>query len=153
MRAGDHVITTGSYRWACTSTAVYGRRGLPNYVPYNNDIPTYHAGVCTVLHIKYPDSDLEILQGAFAGQIAQHGVNNRGVGVGINTIADLPKTQTGIPVSFNVRRILECDNRNEAVKYLETIHAGTAMNYMICDREKAVFVEMWEDKSVVVLPR
>lgn len=134
----------------CTTTSVYGRKGLPNYVTHNNDIPTYHTGVGTVLHIKYPDSDLEILQGAFAGQVAQNGVNNRGVGVGINTIADLPKTQSGIPVSFNVRKILECSDRNEALEYLRTIHAGIAMNYMICDREKAISVETWESEFKVV---
>ena len=115
----------------CTTTGVYGRRGKPNYVTHNNDIPTYHEGAVTVLHIKYPDSDLEILQSTFAGQIAQNGVNNRGVGVGMNTIADLPTTSTGIPVSFNVRKILECNDRHEAIEYLKGIEAGTAMNYMI----------------------
>jgi isopenicillin-N N-acyltransferase-like protein len=134
----------------CTTTAVYGRKGLPNYVTHNNDIPTYHEAVGTVLHIKYPDSDLEILQGTFAGQIAQNGVNNRGLGVGINTIADLAKTQSGLPVSFNVRKILECGDRNEAVSYLDGIQAGTAMNYMLCDRGKAVSVETWEGNSKIV---
>lgn len=131
----------------CTTTAVFDRPGKPNFVTHNNDIPTYHEGVVTVLHIKYPHSDLEILQSTFAGQIAQNGVNNRGVGVGMNTIADLPKTQTGIPVSFHVRKILETSNRHEAGKYLENIEAGTAMNYMICDREKAFTIETWENNS------
>ena len=134
----------------CTTTAVFGRLGKSNFVTHNNDIPIYHEGVCTVLHIKYPDSDLEILQSTFAGQIAQNGVNNRGLGVGISTVVDLPKTQTGIPVSFNVRKILQCKDRNEAVAYLETIEAGTAMNYMICDREKGVMVESWERNAKVI---
>lgn len=134
----------------CTTTAVYGRKGLPNYVTHNNDIPTYHEAMGTVLHIKYPDSDLEILQGTFAGQIAQNGVNNRGLGVGINTVADLAKTQSGLPVSFNVRKILECRDRNEAIKYLGGIQAGTAMNYLLCDRERAVSIETWEDNAKVV---
>ncbi len=136
----------------CTTTAVYGRAGKSNFVTHNNDIPTYHEGMVTVLHIKYPDSDLEILQSTFAGQIAQNGVNNRGLGVGMNTVADLPKTKTGIPVSFNVRKILECKDRHEALAYLKKVEAGTAMNYMICDREKAITVENWQ-RNVKVIDR
>ncbi|TWU08628.1 Acyl-coenzyme A:6-aminopenicillanic acid acyl-transferase [Symmachiella macrocystis] len=55
-----------------------------------------------------------------------------------------------LPVSFNVRRILECRDRNEAIEYLRGIHAGTAMNYMLCDREMAVSVETWEDNAKTV---
>jgi predicted choloylglycine hydrolase len=146
MHSGALDIANGH----CTTTAVYGRPGKSNFVTHNNDIPTYHEGVSTVLHIKYPDSDLEILQSTFAGQIAQNGVNNRGVGVGMNTIADLQTTQTGIPVSFNVRKILQCKDRHEAIAYLKKIEAGTAMNYMICDRKKAVTVETWERNAKVI---
>ena len=134
----------------CTTTGVYGRSGKPSFVTHNNDIPTYHEAVGAVLHIKYPNSDLEILQASFAGQIGQNGVNNRGVAVGINTLADLPTSQAGIPVSFNVRKILESNNRDEAIDYLKSKEFGTAMNYMIGDREKVVSVETWE-RNVVVL--
>ena len=110
----------------CTTIGVYGRKDLPNYVTHNNDIPTYHEGAVTVLKIKYPNSDLVILQQTFAGQIGQNGVNNYGVGVGMNTIADLPTSDQGIPVSFNVRKILESKNRTEAVAYLKSVHFGTS---------------------------
>lgn len=134
----------------CTTIGVYGRKNLANYVTHNNDIPTYHEGAVTVLKIKYPNSDLVILQQTFAGQIGQNGVNNYGVGVGMNTIADLPTSDKGIPVSFNVRKILESKNRNEAVNYLKSVHFGTAMNYMIADREKVISVETWENNVVVL---
>jgi len=134
----------------CTTVGVYGRNDIANYVTHNNDIPTYHEGAVTVLKIKYPNSDLVILQQTFAGQIGQNGVNNYGVGVGVNTIADLSITDKGIPVSFNVRKILECKNRHEAVDYLNSAHFGTAMNYMIADREKVISVETWEDNVVVL---
>lgn len=134
----------------CTTTGVYGRADEPNFVTHNNDIPIYHEAVGVVLHIKYPDSDLEILQASFAGQIGQNGVNNRGVAVGINTLADLPTNQAGVPVSFNVRKILESRNRDEAIDYLKSKEFGTAMNYMIGDREKVVSVETWERNAVVL---
>lgn len=133
----------------CTTTGVFGRSDKPNYVGHNNDIPVYHEEVATVLHIKYPDSTLEILQSAFAGQIGQNGVNNRGVAVGINTIADLAGSD-GVPVSFNVRKILESENIQGAVDYLKGTKFANAMNYMIGDREKVVSVETWETNAVVL---
>ncbi|WP_420582786.1 C45 family autoproteolytic acyltransferase/hydolase [Reichenbachiella sp.] len=147
------LMKSGSIKFGdghCTTTGVYGRKNLPNYVTHNNDIPTYHEGAVTVLKIRYPNSDLVILQQTFAGQIGQNGVNNYGVAVGINTIADLPTSDQGIPVSFNVRKILESKNRTKAVDYLNTVHFGTAMNYMIADREKVISVETWKDTVVVV---
>jgi isopenicillin-N N-acyltransferase-like protein len=147
------LLTSGSLELGttghCTTAGVYGRPDKPNYVGHNNDIPTYHEELVTVLHIKYPDSDLEILQSSFAGQIGQNGVNNRGVAVGINTLANLPGGD-GLPVSFNVRKILESANVGEAVSYLNGARFGQAMNYMIGDREKVVSVETWESNAQVL---
>ncbi len=133
----------------CTTAGIYGRTDLPNYVGHNNDIPIYHEELVTVLHIRPPGSDLQILQSTFAGQIGQNGVNSHGVAVGINTLADLPGSN-GVPVSFHVRRILGCRDRNEAVKYLQSTQFATAMNYMIGDREKTISVETWETNAVVL---
>jgi len=133
----------------CTTAGVYGRSDRPNFVAHNNDIPTYHEELVTVLHIKFPDSTLEILQSTFAGQIGQNGVNNKGVAVGINTIANLPGGD-GLPVSFNVRKILESSNIAEAVTYLQNARFAQAMNYLIGDRERVVCVETWESNTLVL---
>ena len=133
----------------CTTAGIYGRADKANYVGHNNDIPTYHEEVVSVLHIKYPNSDMEILQSTFAGQLAQNGVNNRGVAVGINTLANLPGGD-GLPVSFNVRKILESANVDEAVAYLEQARFAQAMNYLIGDREKVVSVETWQESATVL---
>lgn len=133
----------------CTTVGVYGRTKLPNMVGHNNDIAPYHERATTVLHIKCPDSGLEILQSTFAGQISQNGVNNKGVAVGINFIMDLP-LGNGVPVSFYSRKILETGSVDEAVRLLKRARFGQAMNYMIGDREKVVCVEAWEDKAAVV---
>ena len=133
----------------CTTAGIYGRVGKPNFVAHNNDIPTYHEELVTVLHIKFPDSDLEILQSTFAGGIGQNGVNNKGVAVGINTLANLPGGD-GLPVSFNVRKILGSSNIAEAITYLKNARFAQAMNYMIGDRERVVSVETWESSALVL---
>jgi predicted choloylglycine hydrolase len=133
----------------CTTAGIYGRPDKSNFVAHNNDIPTYHEELVTVLHIKFPDSDLEILQSTFAGGIGQNGVNNKGVAVGINTLANLPGGG-GLPVSFNVRKILESGNIAEAVAYIQYARFAQAMNYMIGDRERVVSVETWESNALVL---
>ncbi len=133
----------------CTTLGVHRRKGMPNFIGHNNDIPPYHDRSVTVLHIKYPNSALEILQSTFAGGLAQNGVNNYGVGVGMNTVLDLA-SGTGVPVSFHVRKILECKNRHAAVKYLKSTQFANAMNYMIGDRDKTITVETWQSNAVVV---
>jgi isopenicillin-N N-acyltransferase-like protein len=145
-----HLIHSGTLELStaghCTTAAVYGRSGPPNMVAHNNDIPTYHEGAVTVLHIKPPNDGVEILQSTFAGQIAQNGVNRAGVGVGVNTFADLPGG-SGLPVSFHVRRILESRSLEAAVDYLSEARFGQAMNYMIADRSGAASVETWPDTA------
>lgn len=133
----------------CTTAAVAGHAGLPNLVAHNNDIPTYHEGCVTVTHIKSPGAEVEILQSTFAGQLGQNGVNSAGLAVGINTIADLPGG-SGLPVSFHVRRILECTSVDAAVDYLRSASFGQAMNYMIADRTTIVSVETWPGDVAVL---
>ncbi|WP_158548331.1 C45 family autoproteolytic acyltransferase/hydolase [Marixanthomonas ophiurae] len=147
LEAGNHFKTKEGN---CTTTGVLGRENQANFLTHNNDLPSYHKGAVTVLKVKYPNTDLVILQQTFAGQIGQNGVNNYGVAVGINTIIDLPVSNNGIPVSFNVRKILESKNITESLEYLKKVDFGTSMNYLIADRETAIAVETWEDTIQVI---
>ena len=147
LEAGNHFQTNEGH---CTTIGVFGRENQANFLTHNNDLPSYHEDAVTVLKIKYPNSDLVILQQTFAGQLGQNGVNNYGVAVGINTIIDMPVSNKGIPVSFNVRKILESKNITESLEYLKKVDFGTSMNYLIADRETAIAVETWEDNIEVI---
>jgi isopenicillin-N N-acyltransferase-like protein len=147
LEAGNYFQTNEGH---CTTTGVFGRENQANFLTHNNDLPSYHEGAVTVLKIKYPNSDLVILQQTFAGQVGQNGVNNYGVAVGINTIIDMPVSNKGIPVSFNVRKILESKNITESLEYLKKVNFGTSMNYLIADRANAIAVETWEDNIEVI---
>ena len=147
LEAGNHFKSNEGH---CTTIGVFGRENQANFLTHNNDLPSYHEGAVTVLKIKYPNSDLILLQQTFAGQIGQNGVNSYGVAVGINTIIDMPVSNKGIPVSFNVRKILESKNITESLEYLKKVDFGTSMNYLIADRETAIAVETWEDNIEVI---
>ncbi|MBM1108213.1 hypothetical protein JQC67_18820 [Aurantibacter crassamenti] len=147
LEAGNHFKKNEGN---CTTTGVFGRENQANFLTHNNDLPSYHEDAVTILKIKYPNSGLVILQQTFAGQIGQNGVNNYGVAVGINTIIDMPVSTKGLPVSFNVRKILESKNITESLEYLKKVDFGTSMNYLIADRETAITVETWEDNIEVI---
>jgi isopenicillin-N N-acyltransferase-like protein len=132
-----------------TTAAVRGGADHPNLVGHNNDVPSYHEELVSVLHIKEEGSDQEILQGTFAGQIAQNGVNNRGLGVGINTLMDLPAGD-GLPASFHVRRLLGCGDLDEAISYLQSANFSQATNYTIADRSRVACVETHQRNAVVL---
>ncbi len=118
----------------CTTTGVYGREGLPNFVTHNNDLMTIFNNRVVVTKISFPESDLVIMQTGFAGTFAQNGVNNYGVGVGCNIIVDMERNTKGLPVAFNNRKILETKNLEEAKAYLASVPSAQSMNYMVGDR-------------------
>jgi len=71
---------------------------------------TFRHGFQTVLHIRYPDTDLEAFAVTSAGLIAFNGMNNRGVGICCNflpltsrqwlTIRHPPESYRGIPMTY-----------------------------------------------------
>ncbi len=126
----------------CTTTGVYGRKDLPNFVTHNNDLMNIFSNRVVVTKIIDPKSDLVILQTGFAGTFAQNGVNNYGVGVGCNIIVDMERNSRGLPVAFNNRKILETKNITEAKEYLNSVPSAQSMNYMIGDRNKVESLEV-----------
>ncbi len=132
----------------CTTTGVFGRENLPNFVTHNNDLMTFFRDRVVVSKISFPDSDLVILQTSFVGTFAQNGVNNKGVAVGCNIIVDMERNASGIPVAFNNRKVLETTSLSEAENYLRNIPSAQAMNYMVGDRLEVKSIEVYGDKNV-----
>ena len=126
----------------CTTTGVYGREALPNFVTHNNDLMTIFSNRVVVTKIIYPESDLVIMQTGFAGTFAQNGVNNYGVGVGCNIIVDMERNSQGLPVAFNSRKILETKTLEEAKAYLASVPSAQSMNYMVGDRHTVESLEV-----------
>src|SRR4029078_1831968 len=79
----------------------------PTHIAQNLDFESFRDGTQAVLHIKYPDSDLECLVVTSAGMVAQNGLNNKGVGVCCNTLLELGNCLDGLPVSCMIRGILQ----------------------------------------------
>ena len=144
------VYVDSKYRLAhCSGFGVYGRDGLPNILGQNNDLPPYYKGTYTVLRIKYPHGH-QALVFTWAGLLAQNGVNDKNLGVTMNIVPTAKGQIDGVPMPYIIRKILEQDNRSNAVAFLNSLGGSAApMNYIIGDAAKVVTVENTADGAKV----
>jgi len=97
----------------------------------NWDIPAIKEGVQTLLHITYPDSDLETLVVTQAGAVGALGLNNGGTGLLINTLPHLNPSTEGLPVSCLVRGALEQGSFRESDAFVRNVRHATGQNYLL----------------------
>ncbi len=121
----------------CTSIGVDAQGDAPAYVAQNLDIPGWYHHHPTVLHVKHADSDLESFVVSVPGLVGANGVNNRSVGVCVNTILQLKPSRTGLPVAFVVRGILAQESHAQALEFVRTIEHASGQNYIVGGPETA----------------
>ena len=114
----------------CTSIGLRAGGGEPACVAQTIDVETFRRGFQTVLHVKYPDSDLEAFFVTSAGLIAFNGMNNRGVGVCCNFLP-LNSRQEGLPVACMVRGVLARESAEEAGDFVRRVPHASAQNYLV----------------------
>lgn len=136
----------------CSVVGVFGEGSRPTILAQNMDLPKYYDGTQTLLRIKHHDSDLEAFAFTAAGLIATNGLNNRGVGLCVNTLAQLQHSTHGLPVAFVARHVLSCQSLDEAVDAVRTIPHASGQNYAIGDRERIVDLECSATKVVPFAP-
>ena len=120
----------------CSGVGVNKQGNRPAMIAQNMDIGGFYNGYQTLLHIKYPNSDLETLVFTCAGLIALNGVNNRPVGVAVNTLPQLAHSRDGLPVAFVIRGLLEQKSQEEAVSFLHNVKHASGQNYTSSAGEK-----------------
>jgi isopenicillin-N N-acyltransferase like protein len=125
----------------CSSIGVDRTENKPALIAQNWDIESYVHGFQTVLHVKEADSGTESLLFSYAGLIAALGVNNRGVGVCLNSLPILRYATTGLPVAYVIRGILASSTLQEALDFVSSIEHASPQNYVIGDSERIVDLE------------
>ena len=121
----------------CTSIGVGAREDRPTVVAQNLDVPPWYHLHPTVLRIRYPDSTLEALVVTIPGLVGANGMNNRRLGVTVNTILQLKASRTGLPVAFVVRGILACETHPKALDFVRGIEHASGQNYIVGGPEEA----------------
>ena len=137
----------------CTAFAVIGDGGRPTYAGQNVDIPSYIEGHQVLLHIKYPNSDLESLVYTYSGSISLMGMNNSPLGINLNTLIQLGCRPDGLPIVFLTRKLLEMTSYEEAVAFLNTVLHSSGTNCTISTPDRVGAFECSPNKVVEYRPR
>jgi len=137
----------------CTSFGVVGEDGQPTFAGQNMDIPSYVEGHQILLHIQYPDSDLESLIYTFAGSISLCGMNNSPLGINLNTLMQLGYKNDGLPIVFLVRLLLETASYEQAVRLLNSAPISTGINVTVSEPGRVGAFECSPNKIVEYRPR
>ncbi len=136
----------------CSSLGVNKSGKGPAYVAQTMDIPWLYRERVTVLHIRHEGSGLESFVLTAPGMLALNGMNNAGIGIACDTLSQLRSSTDGLPVAFVVRKVLEKQTLDEALKFVESIHHASGQNYIIGDQNRAVSIECSAAKTARFVP-
>jgi isopenicillin-N N-acyltransferase-like protein len=118
-------------------------------IAQNMDLEGFRDGFQTLLHVEDP-SGLQAYVLTMPGLIAMNGMNNRGVGVTANTLAQLAHNRDGLPVAFVVRGVLERRTFAEAAAFLRSVRHASGQNYIVGGSGRVAFFEASSAKVVEV---
>lgn len=97
------------------------------------DLVTWTDGFQTILRLRgaRPEQDAVIL--TMAGMIGLCGMTAAGLGVCVNTLAQLASRREGLPVAFVTRGALACATAAEAAGFVRRVPHASGQNYVIGD--------------------
>lgn len=125
----------------CTGVGFGRKGGQATHIAQNMDLETFRDGTQVVLHIKYPDSDLECLVLSCAGMIGLNGMNNKRIGVCCNTLSQLGHCPDGLPVNCVIRGVLMQKSEKDAVDFLKRVKHAAGQNYILGGPDNVVDLE------------
>lgn len=116
----------------CSSLAIVAEGG-PTWIGQNMDLGDYTDGHQVCLRIA-PDGERPgALVFTNAGVIALMGVNDRGLGVCVNSLPQLPAAPQGVPVAFVIRRLLQAADVDEAAELAASLPHATNQHYLLAE--------------------
>jgi isopenicillin-N N-acyltransferase like protein len=136
----------------CSALGVHRQGNLPAMVAQNMDTPAYYAGYQVLLHIKYPESPLEVFMFTIAGKINLAGMNNTPVAICCNTVLPLNYARDGLPEDFVVRGALEQPGLQEALAFMHSIKHASGQNYLIGGPKRVLSLECSANKVIEFVP-
>lgn len=125
-------LSSGATMAHCSGFGIPPTGDRPAYVGQNMDLPGWMDGLQILLDVR-PDNRPAALIPSWPGMIALDGVNEHGVGVCVNTLAQLPTSPAGLPVAFVIRMLLEKPDRETATATLHDLPHASGQNYVVGD--------------------
>jgi hypothetical protein len=127
--------------------------GSKSYIAQNMDIEPYTDGFQTLVRLARTKSRPEQFILTYPGCIGLNGMNETGVGACMNTLMQLKASQKGLPVAFIVRRILNSQNKDELLNFIQTVPHASGQNYIIGIRGDVYDFEASANKVVRFDPK
>lgn len=116
----------------CSSAAVRAADGAV-IIGQNMDLGGYTNGHQILLRLAPHGSCPGALIFSVSSMIALLGVNARRIGVCVNAIPQLSARDSGLPVAFVIRKLLQARTLAEAVNMIRTLPHATSQHYLIAD--------------------
>ena len=115
----------------CSGIGVPARNGNSGYIAQNMDIESYTDGYQVLMRLTKTDKRPEQLILTHPGLIALNGMNETGIGACMNTLMQLKASNTGLPVAFIVRRVLNSTDKEDLLQFIQTVPHASGQNYII----------------------
>jgi len=137
----------------CSTIGFAGYDGRPAIIGQNMDIASGSKGYEVLLHIRYPESDLESFVFSVAGMVGIIGLNNGPLGVINNSLRQLNVRADGLPVNCVVRGLLDQPHYDAAVRFLHEVKHASGQNYILGGSEWVTCWECSADSVVEFVPK
>jgi predicted choloylglycine hydrolase len=119
----------------CSSVAMVAPGG-PIWIGQNMDLGGYTDGHQVLLRARGSSSEPGALIFTIGSMIGLLGVNDRGIGVCVNSLPQLPSARAGVPVAFVIRKLLQAITLQEAVHTVQMLPHATGQHYLIADSSR-----------------
>lgn len=130
----------------CSDIGVPAMHGNPSYLAQNMDIESYTDGYQTLIRLQRSNDRPEQLILTHPGLIALNGMNEKGIGVCVNTIMQLKASTDGLPVAFVVRRIINTTEKEDLLHFIKHVNHASGQNYILGIREEVFSFEASANK-------
>jgi isopenicillin-N N-acyltransferase like protein len=137
---------------ACSTVGIWGQSGMPTLLAQTADNMNFWSSHRTLLHIIYPDSDLEVYTMTFSGILGVYGLNNYGIGVCVNALGEVNTAPDGLTCPIVARCILEQASFKDAVQFMHSVKFSSGNHYAIGGPEKVSSFECSANQIAEYIP-
>lgn len=119
----------------CSTVGAYDQaEGLAPILGKTQDLPHCYIGAGVLIRTKNTETGADLFNSTIAGIVNQDGMNQN-LGFCLNHIGKLARDESGLPVVFVARLLLEqCNSVEEAVDLLKELPHASGMNYGLVDK-------------------
>lgn len=115
----------------CSSIGVPSTENHPAYIAQNVDLENFRDGYQVLFHITASATEPQQYILSCAGMVAINGMNEKGIGICVNSLMELQASPNGLPVAFVVRGVLNKQSGPEALTFLKSVNHASGQNYIL----------------------